>query len=165
LAERDYTALAQELALRGVPQAHDILREQLGRIENADRRARFEFVLPAFSADPAARDSFFASLADVRNRSHEPWVIEGLSVLNHPLRADHARQYIRPALDLLPEIQRTGDIFFPRRWVDATLSGHATPEAAAVVRAFLDETPGLAPRLRGIVLQAADDLFRAAALR
>ncbi|HSK21273.1 MAG TPA: M1 family aminopeptidase [Longimicrobiales bacterium] len=165
LAERDYTALAEELALRGVAQSRDVLQEQLGRIENADRRARFEFILPALSADPAVRDSFFASLADVRNRSHEPWVTDGLAMLNHPLRADQALEYIRPALELLPEIQRTGDIFFPRRWVDAMLSGHATPEAAAEVRAYLDQTPDLAPRLRGIVLQAADDLFRAAALR
>ena len=32
---------------------------------------------------------------------------------------------------LLKEIQRTGDIFFPKRWMDATLSGYQTPEAAA----------------------------------
>src|SRR5690606_23813679 len=120
---------------------------------------------PALSADPAVRDRFFASLADVRSRSHEPWVLEALSALNHPLRATHARKYIRPALELLPEVQRTGDIFFPRGWVGAALGGHAAIDAANEVRAFLNENPGLAPRLRGIVLQAADDLFRAAELR
>ncbi|HEX6133510.1 MAG TPA: M1 family aminopeptidase [Longimicrobiales bacterium] len=162
LAERDYTALAEELVLREVPQWREILAQQLERIENPDRRARFSFIIPALSAEPAVRDSFFVSLADERNRSHEPWVLDGLAALNHPLRAAHALQHIRPALELLPEIQRTGDIFFPRRWVDATLAGHSTAEAADVVRAFLEENPGLAPRLRGIVLQAADDLFRAA---
>ena len=165
LAERDFTALAQELALREVARWEQILEQQHDRIDNADRRARFSFVMPAFSASPAVRDSFFASLADLRNRSHEPWVTEGLAALNHPLRAGHALQYIRPALELLPEIQRTGDIFFPRRWVDAALAGHATGEAADIVRTFLAETPELAPRLRGIVLQAADDLFRAAEMR
>jgi hypothetical protein len=45
------------------------------------------------------------------------------------------------------------------------LGGHASAEAADAVRSFLDETPGLAPRLRGIVLQAADELFRAAGAR
>lgn len=165
LAERDYTALAQELALREVPEWERILEQQLERIDNADRRARWSFIMPALSAQTAVRDSFFASLADVRNRSHEPWVIDGLAALNHPLRADHARKYIRPALDLLPEIQRTGDIFFPRRWVDAALAGHATAEAARIVRTFLTETSSLNARLRGIVLQAADDLFRAADMR
>jgi aminopeptidase N len=160
LAERDFSALAHELALREVPQWRDILEQQLDRIGNPDRRARFAFIMPALSADTAVRDSFFASLADVRNRSHEPWVLDGLGALNHPLRAAQAQKYIRPALELLPEIQRTGDTFFPRGWVGATLSGHSTPAAAATVRAFLAESSALAPRLRGIVLQAADDLWR-----
>jgi aminopeptidase N len=121
--------------------------------------------MPAFSAHAAVRDSFFVSLADVRNRAHEPWVLDGLAALNHPLRVAHAEKYIRPALELLPEVQRTGDIFFPRRWSDALLSGHASPGAAAAVRAFLEAHPELAPRLRGIVLQAADELFRAAQSR
>jgi aminopeptidase N len=162
LAERDYTALAHELALREVPQWRTILAQQLEHIDNPDRRARFAFIMPALSAEPAVRDSFFNSLADVRNRSHEPWVLDGLAAINHPLRAARAQKYIRPALELLPEIQRTGDIFFPRGWVGALLGGHASADAAAAVRAFLEETPGLAPRLRGIVLQAADELFRAA---
>ncbi|MBR9989723.1 MAG: hypothetical protein KFH98_08215 [Gemmatimonadetes bacterium] len=165
LAERDYTALATALALREVPQWREILEQQLERIDNPDRRARFEFILPALSAESAVRDRFFASLADERNRSHEPWALDGLAALNHPLRSDDALKYIRPALELLPEIQRTGDIFFPRRWLDAALGGHATPAAADAVRTYLAGTPGLAPRLRGIVLQAADDLFRAAQLR
>jgi aminopeptidase N len=165
LAERDYTALAHELALREVPQWREILAQQLERIDNPDRRARFAFIMPALSAQPAVRDSFFHSLADVRNRSHEPWVLDGLAAINHPLRAVRAQRYIRPALELLPEIQRTGDIFFPRGWVGAMLGGHASAEAAKAVRSFLDETPGLAPRLRGIVLQAADELFRAAEAR
>ena len=39
---------------------------------------------------------------------------------------------------LLREIQRTGDIFFPKRWMDATLSGHQSASAARVVSAFLE---------------------------
>jgi hypothetical protein len=49
--------------------------------------------------------------------------------------------------------------------VGALLGGHASADAAGAVRSFLDETPRLAPRLRGIVLQAADELFRAAEAR
>jgi aminopeptidase N len=91
-------------------------------------------------------------------------VIEGLRYLNHPLRADEARKHIRPALDLLPEIRRTGDIFFPKNWMDGVLSGHRTRDAAATVRAFLEERPDLPIRLRRIVLQSADPLFRAAGM-
>jgi aminopeptidase N len=60
----------------------------------------------------------------------------------------------------LQEIQKTGDIFFPKRWMDATLSGQRSPEAAATVRQFLSARPELPQRLRWVVLNAADDLFR-----
>jgi len=69
---------------------------------------------------------------------------------------------IRPALDMLPEIQRTGDIFFPGRWLDATLGGHGSAEAARIVRDFLAEVEDLPPRLRQSVLRSADMLYRAA---
>ena len=36
--------------------------------------------------------------------------------------------------------------------------------AAAIVRGFLEDRPDLPPRLRGKLLQAADPLFRAAAI-
>jgi aminopeptidase N len=98
----------------------------------------------------------------VKNRRIEPWALEGLRYLNHPLRARQSLKYLRPALELLPEIRRTGDIFFPKNWMDAALSGHNTEAAAQTIRTFLEESPNLPARLRQIVLQSADDLFRAA---
>ena len=164
LGEQDEASVAAALAIRGVPGADTILDEQLARFENPDRRARFEFVMPALSGDPAVREAFFRSLGDIANRGREPWVIEGLGYLNHPLRQPGSESYVRPALDLLLEIQQTGDIFFPSRWMGATLGGHRSPAAAATVRAFLDERPNYPIRLRRIILQATDDLFRASAL-
>ena len=70
-----------------------------------------------------------------------------------------------PSLNLLQEIQRTGDIFFPKRWMDATLGGHRSPAAADVVRAFVDRLPATYPdRLRRVILSAGDDLFRASGM-
>jgi aminopeptidase N len=161
LAEPDEANMALDLAVRSVPNAAAILDEQRQRFTNPDRKARFEFVMPALAADAPTRDRFFESLREVDNRRREPWVIEGLRYLNHPLRADEARKHLRPALDLLPDIRRTGDIFFPRNWMDAVLSGHRSREAAAVVQTFLVEQKDLPVRLRRIVLQSADPLFRA----
>src|SRR5205823_12651614 len=101
-------------------------------------------------------------LKEVKNRRREPWVLEGLNYLHHPLRADQSEKHIRAALDLLVEIQRTGDIFFPTRWMNATLSGHNTRSAADIVRGFLAEQKQYPIRLRRVILQAADELFRAA---
>ena len=157
-SEEDEIRLALELAVRGHAEAEDILAAQAERIENPERRMRFAFVRPAVSADPAVRDSLFDRLRRSAERVREPWVLEAMGYLHHPLRAD--ARLIRPALELLPELKRTGTIFFPRRWLDAVLGGHRSPEAAAAVRAYLDTHPDLPPRLRGKVLQAADELFR-----
>jgi aminopeptidase N len=162
LAERDFTALAQELAVREVPGWAAILGRQRDRITNPDRRARFTFVMPALSADTAVRDAFFESLRDPRNREHEPWVLEALAYLHHPLRAGRAERYLRPSLELLEEIQRTGDIFFPLGWLTATLDGHNTPDATRIVRQFLEARSDLPARLRGKLLQANDGLERSA---
>ncbi len=163
LAEADYTALALELAVRQVPDWQQVLQTQLARIDNPDRKGRFEFVMPALSADPAIREKWFLSLKDVGNRRREPWVLEGLSYLHHPLRAASARKYVQPSLEMLWEIQKTGDIFFPKRWLDATLGGHQSAAVANTVRDFLKKLPPNYPdRLRNITLQSADELYRAA---
>lgn len=160
LSEQQYTSLAEALALRGLPNAEAILDEQATRITNADRQARFAFVRPALSADAARRDAFFATLADVSNRRQESWVLDAVGYLNHPLRAGQSLHLLRPSLDLVLEIQQTGDIFFPLRWMNAVLDGHRSAAAAATVRTFLDEHPEYPPRLRGKMLQAADLLLR-----
>jgi aminopeptidase N len=166
LAEPDYITLAQELAVREGPTWAAILEQQQVRIQNPDRRERFAFVRPALSADPATRDAFFATLKDVSNRRREPWVLEAVGYMHHPLRAASAEKYIPPSLALLHEIQRTGDIFFPKRWMDATLSGHRSPAASRMVSGFVASLPRDYPdRLRRVILSSADDLFRAARAR
>lgn len=133
--------LAQALAVRQVDGWKDVLTTQLERIENADRRGRFQFVMPALSADPREREQWFLSLSDVNNRRREPGVLDGLGYLHHPLRAESSKRYIKPSLDMLWDIQKTGDIFFPNNWLDATLGGDNTKDVADTVRAFLNDLP------------------------
>ena len=69
---------------------------------------------------------------------------------------------IPASLALLRDIQRTGDIFFPKRWMDATLGGHNSATAARMVARFLAELPQDYPdRLRRVILSSSDHLFRA----
>ena len=166
LAEPDYIMLALELAVREVPGWDRILDEQQGLILNPDRKAQFEFVRPALSADAATRDAFFTRLSDVKNRRREAWVLQAVGYLNHPLRAQASEKYITPSLELLSEIQRTGDIFFPKRWTDATLSGHQSASAARRVSDFLEKLPAnYQERLRRIIQSSADDLIRLRRIR
>ena len=159
-AETDEISLALELAVREVPAWREILQTQLDRTQNPDRKARLAFVLPALSTDPAAREQAFDRFRDLANRRREPWVLESIAYLNHPLREVHARRFVRPSLELLREVQRTGDIFFPTRWIEVTLGGHRSPEAAAEVRDFLARELEYPVRLRWTILGAADELFR-----
>ncbi len=163
LSESDQADLALDLALRGIPDAASVLQAQHDRLKNPDRKARFEFLMPAVSGDQATRDRFFDGLKDVKNRAHEAWVLDAMRYLNHPLRADASSKYVVPALGLVREIQRTGDIFFPKRWADATLGGYQSAEVAGAVRAFINQLPpDYPPRLRWVILSSADPLFRAA---
>ena len=159
-AETDEITMALELAVREVPAWNQILQSQLERTQNPDRKARFAFVMPALSADPAVREQAFERLRRVENRRREPWVLESLAYLNHPLRELHARRFVGPSLDLLREIQRTGDIFFPTRWIEAALSGHQSAAAASAVRDFLGRELQYPQRLRWTILSAADDLLK-----
>jgi len=168
LSETDLISLASGLAIRGesrgVANAQAILTQLEGRIENPDRLARFKFVRDSLAADPAVRAAFFASLAQESNRDQEAWVLAGLNNIHHPLRSTESIEFIGPALSMIEEIQQTGDIFFPGRWLDSSLAGHNSLQAAEIVNEFLQESPDLSPRLRRKILQAADGLFRSARL-
>ncbi len=162
LSEQDETRLALELAIRWPHRAETVLQKQLARIKNPDRRRRLQFIMPALSPEPSERDRFFEQLKQVEHREREAWVLEAVRYLHHPLRANSSEKYIADALALVEEIQRTGDIFFPKRWLDATLSGHNSIQAAETVERFLAAHPDYPHRLRLKIWQAADGLFRAA---
>ena len=151
--------------MREAPGWARTLEAQQARTENPDRQARLAFVAPALSADPNVRAQAFERFRRLENRRREPWVVESLAYLNHPLRETDGRRFLRPGLELLREIQQTGDIFFPTRWTEALLGGHRSPEAAAIVREFLASEPRYPERLRWTVLSSADELFRAQAER
>jgi aminopeptidase N len=161
LTEDDYTALALALAVRAYAAPVSILPAQLARITNADRRQRLQYLMPALAPDVVTRDTFFASLGIKAGRAKEAWVTAALGYLHHPLRQATSEKYLPASLDLLQEIQLTGDIFFPYGWLQATLGSYQSATAAATVRAFLAAHPGYNPPLRAKILQAADDLFRA----
>ena len=158
LGVRDYMTLAYELAVR-MPGSYEALRSiQEGRIQNNDLLREFRYIYRACCPGKAGRDSLFVSLLAPENRAVEPWAASALEYLNHPVRQTEALPYIYPGLEELQEIQRTGDIFFPKNWCVSLLRGHSSPEAAAEVSRFLSDHPGFPELLKGKLLQAADHL-------
>ena len=162
LSEPDEIALAETLAVLDGDHAEAVLQEQLARTSNPERRARLDYLRPALSASPLSREAMLTRLCSADARRPEAWALDALAHLHHPLRQHHAVALIRPSLELLPEVHRTGDIFLPRRWAHATLRGHSSRAAAEAVQACLATLP-LSPHLRRLVLEAADDLLRVTA--
>lgn len=165
LSEDDKISLACDLALKGKPGSEVILQKQLEAVKNPDRKAKMQFVIPAISADQTVRDAFFEFLKKPENREHEAWVLEALGYLHHPLRARKSLKYLRPSLDMLREIQLTGDIFFPQRWLGSTFGGHSSVEALETVTLFLKENPKYPYFLKNKILQSTDMLGRAVRLK
>ena len=125
LAEPDFITLAQELAVRGVADGEAILDEQIARTQNPDRKARMIFVRPSLSARSLdARRVLRPAEGSGRTAPRSLGARRARLSAPPPSRRCVREQYVLPSLDMLREIQQTGDIFFPKRWMDATLSGH-----------------------------------------
>ena len=163
LNERDYMTMAYELALH-LPEKYEIIRDtQHKRITNPDRQRQFDFIVQAVTPDTLQMDAFFQSLLKAENRRIEPWAASALSYLNHPLRQHYSVKYIRPGLEVLQEVQRTGDIFFPKNWANALLGNYKSKEAYQELQAFFEAHPDYPSLLKNKILQAAWPLYREAA--
>ncbi|MCT3786946.1 aminopeptidase [Elizabethkingia anophelis] len=160
LNDEDFTNLALALSLRN-NNNNDLLQEQLTRIKNPDRINRFKIIMKAASSDKKIRDEFFNSLAERQNRSNESAVGSALGYLHHPLRQHTSINYLPKTLELLKEIQKTGDIFFPDNWLRSTFSSYQNPKALTVVNQFIQQNPDYNSILKNKILQATENLRRA----
>ncbi|WP_282126182.1 M1 family metallopeptidase [Marinifilum flexuosum] len=160
LSETKATALACNLAIKMPKKADELIKTQTERIQNPDRKKKMHFVAPALSADAEVRNEFFESLKKEENRQIERWTLEALRYLNHPLREKEALTYLPDALELLKEIQITGDIFFPYNWLSVSYSGHQSKEAGDITRKFLEERPDYPENLKLKILQASDVVLK-----
>lgn len=161
LNEDDFTNIAMNLAIFKHEKADEILEKTRTTITNPDKQKRFEFLLPSLSKDESVRNAFIESLKDDANREKESWVSVGLANVNHPLRQESAQKYIRFSLDLVDEIQRTGDIFFPKDWLDNTVGKYSSKYAFDEVQRFLKENPNFSPILKRKLFMATDLLYKA----
>lgn len=158
LGKDDFSDMALQLAIAVPDKADYIIASQRARIGSGDRLRKFDYVSRAAASDTLALDSLFASLADPANRLVEPWTLSLLSLLNHPARHARSIRYILPALEMLPQIQATGDIFFPANWSASLLGTYRSKEAVAQVTRFMEENQNMNPLLLNKVRQASTRL-------
>lgn len=158
LNESDYMSMSYQLALRKPAQWQDITQRQLSRLTNADRIKEYKYVSRGCNPDTAVQTQLFQSLLNKDNRLVEPWAESLLRLLNSPLRQSHSISYISPALEALEEIQRTSDIFFPKKWCNALLAGHYSQEAFLKVKQYVASHPQLSVPLKNKLLQTTEHL-------
>lgn len=156
----NFTSLAMTLALFNHTDADQLLTEERTRISNPDKLNRFDFLLPALSQNPEERGSLFLSFKIPENREKESWVLTACGYIHHPLNQKSSVKHIQLALELMEDIQKTGDIFFPKGWISNTAGLYTSKKAAEIVSSFLDSRPDYNPVLKSKILQATDDLFR-----
>ena len=152
---RDYMRMAYHLAIMFPERWQDIIAMQHSRLTTEDERREFEFVSRACIPDADVQQQLFDDLLKVENRRVEPWARTMLALLNDPVREPLSNRYLVPGLDVLEEIQRTGDIFFPGYWLSSLLDGHHSSQAVEIVNTWLDNHPALAPALRNKVMENA----------
>jgi len=153
LSEGDYTSLAYQLMLKYPSMASEIRRVQADRITNPDRKEAFLYISQACSEDHTKRNEFFNSLLSASTRGPESRVTNALSLLVSDIHPEEAISRIRPSLEVIEDIQRTGDIFFPSTWCSSLLGGQISQEAACQVRNYVDTHSDLNPLLMTKILQ------------
>lgn len=159
ISKDDFSNLALQLAIAMPEKRDSIISTQRERIGEGDRLRKFDFESRATVSDTLALDSLFESLRDPQNRLVEPWTLSLLSLLNHPLRHERSIRYIVPALEMLSDLQATGDIFFPANWSASLLGSYRSKEAAAHVESFLNDNKDMNPLLLNKVRQGASRLM------
>ncbi len=165
LNENDFTSLAKLLALYEHSKTDEILDKAKSELTNPDKIEEFEFILPALSQNENVRSEFFKSFKEAKNREKENWVLSACSYIHHPLRQKFSIKDLELSLELLDEIQKTGDIFFPKNWLDNTIGLYTSKEALDILEKFILSHPDLNPALKNKVLQSTDILYRVQALK
>jgi hypothetical protein len=153
----DRLALAAVLVADGQRSARHAARD-LGLVPGSVERRLALHCLDAASPSAERKRAVFARwLAD--GSLPEYWIDAALPHFNHPAHAQLTLPLLKPALDALPQLERTHRIFFVQRWLAAFLGGQCGEAALGVVRRHLARK-GLAADLRLKVLEASAPLAR-----
>ncbi|MCU4163792.1 M1 family metallopeptidase [Carboxylicivirga caseinilyticus] len=156
LSDRDRIELVAQLAIKQYDSWEVNYNTVINQLTNDDLKQMMIFALPALSNVSKERDLFWASLTDPKNRAKEKWVELSLSYLHHPLRQKHSINYLLQTLNMLEEIQVTGDIFFPIGWLSNSIGQYSSEDAVAIANKFLADHPKYPHHLKNKILQNID---------
>lgn len=119
----------------------------------------------ALAAEPtaAAKQAYFDQYLQLE-APPEQWTQDSLPWFHWPGQEALTLPFLAPALQKVDWVKQHRRIFFMPAWLDAFVNGHDSPEALAIVDAFLAEAK-LGDDVRRKLLQSRDGLARAVAIR
>ncbi len=132
--------------------------------DSTDEGKRQAFVAGAARPDSATKRAYFTRYFGDRDLN-EAWVTSSLGAFNNGDQDALTRQYLVPALDTLPWIQKNRRIFFLGSWLGAVIGGQSSEDALVTLDKWLAAHPALAPDLKQKVLQSRDELERTVMVR
>jgi aminopeptidase N len=147
-------------ALLAAGRAGDV-RENLPRSGDV---ARFVYLAEAAQPDVATKARYFKTYLDDKDPP-EQWVQQSLGSFHWPGQEELTLPFLRQALARIEWVKAHRKIFFMPAWIDGFVNGHSSPEALAVVEAFLTDRPDLSDDVRRKILQSLDELRRAVRIR
>ncbi len=165
LGEQDRMSLLAQVCIKNHPEALQLQELVMQQLNSRHNKEKLAFIRPSLSSNAADRDAFFLSLAKPENRQKEAWVQNALANLHHPLRTNLSVHYLRSTIELLEEIQTTGDIFFPIGWLGNSFGSHSSEEAYTIANNFLQNHPNYPEHLELKILQNIDMTKRASRTR
>lgn len=137
--------------------------EQLARRFAGEDAGKEQFLAGAATPTAAAKAEYFARYL----RPDEPpeqWIQDSLSWFHWPGQHALTLPFLERALQQVDWVKANRRIFFMPAWLEAFVNGHASPEALAIVDAFL-RARDLSSDVRQKLLQSRDGLWRAVRIR
>jgi aminopeptidase N len=156
-------AIVTRLLASGAPTAMQRLAAETWRDSTSDGK-RYAFIAGGARPDPTVKHEYFRRYLSDPSLNEE-WATSSLGAFNDVGQQALTLEYLKPALDTLPWLQRNRRIFFIGSWLSGFIGGQTTPEAVSTVRTFLKSNPDLGVDLRQKILQTLDELERTVEIR
>jgi aminopeptidase N len=124
----------------------------------SDDGRKLAYVVEASRSDEATKRRYFDDYL-LNRQVPEDWIEGSLGGFNSWNQSQVTFQFLKPALEALPQIKRERKIFFVLSWLNAFIGGQQSAEALGTVRDFL-EAGKLDRDLKLKVMEVMDELER-----
>jgi aminopeptidase N len=154
--------LVAHLIAMNDPEAQPIFASEKARDQSGEGQ-RYAYAAEAGAASEEIKAGYFEEYLHSQT-VQEDWITQSLRPFNSWNQSALTKRYLVQALNELPDIKQRRKIFFLGAWLGAFIEGQTSPEAQAVVHAWLAEK-NIDPDLRLKVLEVSDFLDRTVLIR